>query len=260
MMMTLSDTYERKINYLRIAVTDRCNLRCVYCMPEGGTHILPREDILTYEELLTITRIVTKIGISKVRITGGEPLIRKGLVEFIYQLSRLPGVEDLSITTNGTLLYKYAEKLYEAGIKRINISLDSLNADRYREITRGGNFADVRRGIEVANEIGFDPLKINTVIIKGVNDDEIKDFALLAVKERFSVRFIEFMPVGEDTYWHEENFVPTYKIKEEIESVARLIPLERTSSSESARIYKPENGYGTIGFISPLTKHFCQYC
>ena len=166
----------------------------------------------------------------------------------------------MSITTNGTLLYNYAEKLYEAGIKRINISLDSLNADRYREITRGGNFADVRRGIEVANEIGFDPLKINTVIIKGVNDDEIKDFALLAVKERFSVRFIEFMPVGEDTYWHEENFVPTYKIKEEIESVARLIPLERTSSSESARIYKPENGYGTIGFISPLTKHFCQYC
>src|SRR3990172_7470816 len=197
-MTGLSDSFQRPINYLRISVTDRCNLRCVYCMPPEGISLLPREDILDYEEIVAIVQAAAELGVTKVRLTGGEPLARLGLVNLVKGIAAIPGIDDISLTTNGILLAKNARALKEAGLKRINLSLDTLKPERFAQITRGGRLNDVLRGMQVARECGLSPIKINTVVIRGTNDDEIADFARKTIAEEWHVLFIELMPFGED--------------------------------------------------------------
>lgn len=187
------DQFKRKINYLRISVTDRCNLRCSYCMPDGIKQILKHEDILTYEEILEFTRIAISVGIDKVRVTGGEPLVRKGVVNFIGELARLEGLRDISITTNGILLTQFAEALYEAGLRRINVSLDTVNPDRYREITGCGELGEVLKGLATSKEVGFSPIKINCVIQKNPGEKDAMEVAAYCLQNGFDIRYIRQM-------------------------------------------------------------------
>lgn len=256
------DSYERNINYLRISITDRCNLRCTYCMPKEGLSLLGHEDILSYEEILRIVKVAVGLGISKVRITGGEPLVRRGVVDFIARLSKINGLNDISLTTNGLLLEPLAEPLFKAGIKRINISLDSLNTVKYAEITRGGDLEKVLRGIEAVHREGFAPIKINVVAIKGVNDDEILDFAILSMNKPFQVRFIELMPMGTASYGHEGSYISNDIIFERINSVYPLESIQKETQSIDgpAHMFKIKGALGEIGFISPISHHFCNTC
>ena len=259
-METLIDNYNRKINYLRISVTDRCNLRCIYCMPRKGAPKLPHREILSYEELLTIVSVSVKMGISKIRLTGGEPLIRRDIIYFIKQLANIPGVEDISLTTNGVLLYHTAEDLYNAGIHRINISIDTLDPTKYMEITGRDHFNHVWKGIERAEEVGFFPIKLNVVAMRGLNDDEILDFAKLTFGKPYHVRFIEFMPIGPQTAWRAERFISGAEIKSQIQSLGKLIPIKPQSFDGPARRFKFCSAKGEIGFINPLSNHFCPSC
>ena len=256
------DGYNRDINYLRISITDRCNLRCGYCMPKEGLSVLGHEDILKYEEILRIVKIAVKMGVAKVRITGGEPLVRRGAVDFITRLSALSGLTDISLTTNGVLLESFAASLFQAGIKRINISLDSLNAERYSLITRGGELETVLRGINAAHQVGFHPIKINTVVINGVNDDEILDFTRLSAEKPFQIRFIELMPMGRAGDQYESKYLANDIIRERIGKVFSLEPLSGKGNNTDgpARIYRISGAPGTIGFISPISNHFCHAC
>jgi cyclic pyranopterin phosphate synthase len=194
------DKFKREINYLRVSITDRCNLRCVYCMPKQGVSQLGHEDILRYEEILRIIGIAKKLGIVKVRVTGGEPLVRRGVTEFLYALGKL-GLEDISLTTNGVLLESLADSIRKAGVGRINVSLDSLDPERYARITRGGDLSAVLRGLEQADRLGFSPIKINVVTVRDFNDDETLSFARLTLGKPYQIRFIELMPIG----GHSEN-------------------------------------------------------
>jgi len=260
--MPMIDSYNREINYLRVSVTDRCNLRCSYCMPKEGVSLIGHDDILRYEEILRIVRIAAGIGMVKVRITGGEPLVRRGVCDFIASLSRMDGLNDISLTTNGILLAALAEKLFAAGVKRINISLDSLNAEKYAQITGGGDLGAVLAGIDEVQRIGFSPIKINIVVIKGFNEDEIVDFAELSLRNPYQVRFIELMDVGRPALDHGSRYLSN-KIIGEI--IGRRYLLERangirTKMDGPAQIYKIAGGAGEIGFISPLSKQFCDSC
>lgn len=256
------DSYNRNINYLRISVTDRCNLRCTYCMPKEGVSVVGHEDILRYEEIVRIVNVAVTMGIAKVRITGGEPLVRRGIVGFITQLSSIPGLKDISLTTNGLLLETFASPLFKAGIKRINISLDSLNAEKYAQITRGGDLETVLRGIEAVRREGFFPIKINVVVIKGVNDDEILDFALLSTEKPYQIRFIELMPMGTAGLCHEGNYLSNDVLFKGINSVYRMEPVhhEKTIIDGPAHMFKIDGALGEIGFISPISNHFCDAC
>ena len=256
------DGYNRNINYLRISITDRCNLRCSYCMPKEGVSVLGHEDVLRYEEILRIVKVAVSLGISKVRITGGEPLVRRGVVDFIASLAEISGLTDISLTTNGILLAPFAAPLLAAGIKRINISLDSLNEAKYQRITRGGDLNAVLRGIEAVHQAGFYPVKINTVVIKGVNDDEIIDFARLTLHKPFQIRFIELMPMGQAGLGCEDKYISNEVILERIKSVYRLEPGGdgKNNTDGPARMYRIEGGLGKVGFISPISHHFCESC
>jgi cyclic pyranopterin phosphate synthase len=256
------DGYNRNINYLRISITDRCNLRCSYCMPKEGVSVVGHEDVLKYEEILRIVKVAVNLGISKVRITGGEPLVRRGVVDFIASLAEISGLNDISLTTNGILLAPFAVPLFSAGIKRINISLDSLNEAKYARITRGGELNAVLRGIEAVYQAGFYPIKINAVVIKGVNDDEIIDFARLTLHKPFQIRFIELMPMGQAGLGSEDQYISNDVILERIKSVYRLEPggSGKNNTDGPARMYKLEGGLGEIGFISPISHLFCESC
>ncbi|MEW6333556.1 MAG: GTP 3',8-cyclase MoaA [Thermodesulfobacteriota bacterium] len=256
------DQYNRDINYLRVSVTDRCNLRCAYCMPKEGLSLIGHDDILRYEEIRRIIRIAAGEGITKVRITGGEPLVRRGVTAFIASLRTIPELKDISLTTNGILLEPYAERLYEAGIRRINISLDSLNAKKYAEITRGGDIRSVLRGIRKVRETGFSPIKINIVAIKGFNEDEILDFARLTIEHPYQIRFIELMALGEAGIESNGRYLPNSIIKERIEGLGSLRAVNGRGARNNgpARIYRLEGGAGEIGFISPVSRHFCHTC
>lgn len=223
----MKDSFNRKIDYLRISVTDRCNLRCIYCMPEEGIkNLLPHDEILSYEEILQIIKVATTIGISKIRITGGEPLLRKNIESFIERVSRVDGIKDIGITTNGVLLKKYAKVLHEAGLKRVNVSLDSLDQNKFRTITRLGSLKEVLEGIEEAQRVGLNPVKINVVVMRGINDDEIEKFAMWSMDVPYQIRFIEFMPIGHNN-WKKELFISTEEIKNKIEStVGSLMPVQ----------------------------------
>lgn len=259
-MPKLIDTYNRHINYLRISVTDRCNLRCVYCMPKEGLSLIGHDDILRYEEIIRIAKVAAGKGVSKIRITGGEPLARKGIIDFIGDLHNIPGITDLSITTNGILLESAAAALRKAGIRRINISLDSLDPEKYKKITRGGDLNAVIAGIKKSREEGFDPIKINVVAMRGVNDDEIPAFAKLTLDRPVHIRFIEFMPVGSESGWDGSRFIPGTEIQEHIKALGELVPVSSDSQSGPAAMFQLRGAQGKLGFISALSNHFCESC
>jgi len=262
--MTHFDAYSRPINYLRISVTDRCNLRCVYCMPPEGVPWRPHEQILRYEEIKTIVRAAAELGISKVRLTGGEPLVRLGIVELVHMLARVPGVDDLTMTTNGVFLSRYAEALAGAGLRRVNVSLDTLRAQRFQRITRLGRIEDVLAGIEAAHQAGLEPVKINTVVIRGMNEDEVVDFARKTADEGWNVRFIEWMPVGNEQCMGRrwlDGVVTAEEIRRRIESaLGELQPAKASTGGGPARYYHLPGARGTIGFITPVSEHFCFRC
>jgi len=263
-MSGLVDAYRRKIDYLRISITDRCNLRCVYCMPDEGIKLMRSAGILRYEELLRVARIAAANGISKVRVTGGEPLVRRGVVEFISSLASIDGIEDLSLTTNGVLLGEYAAPLKEAGLGRVNVSLDTLRPERFARITRGDRLDDVLNGIDEAERAGLRPVKINMVVIKGFNDDEVGDFAMLSARKPYHVRFIEYMPFDTEEGWKREKCLAASDLKEMIERIAPLEPVEtggRGAGPARRFRFKGEPAPpGEIGFISPVSEHFCGSC
>ncbi|MGH7885131.1 MAG: GTP 3',8-cyclase MoaA [Thermodesulfobacteriota bacterium] len=257
----LKDSFGRKINSLRISVTDRCNFRCSYCMPEEGMKWLDKEEILSYEEIFFLVKIFSELGINKIRLTGGEPLVRKDLYKLIFLISNIEKIEDISLTTNGYFLAEMAEKLYNSGLKRINISLDSLNPSKFNLITRRNYFHKVLDGIESAITAGFYPIKINAVIMRGINDNELGEFAKLSRKSNLKIRFIEFMPIGSKDGW-KNNKVVTYKeiiIKIEDEIGLKLKPIA-TVKSDPARKYSFEDGIGEIGFINSVSEPFCEHC
>ncbi len=254
------DNYQRKINYLRISVTDRCNLRCRYCMPEEDIKILGHDELLTFEEIVRVIEVFAKHGINKVRLSGGEPLVRKGIVDLVAKISHIQGVNDLSLTTNGVLLSEYAKDLAAAGLRRINISLDTLRADRFAYIARRDKFKEVWQGIEAAMKARLTPIKINVVVIKGFNDDEVKDFASLTHIYPLHIRFIELMPFGESKMGHEDKVIPSYQIREEIREIGELIPVPQHPNDGLAKRYSLKGAKGEIGFISTVTGHLCAQC
>jgi cyclic pyranopterin phosphate synthase len=258
-MNEVRDNFHRAINYMRVSVTDRCNLRCIYCMPPEGLAPIEHKEILSYEEMARLLKVAARMGLRKIRITGGEPLIRKNLPYLIRLIKSIEGIDDLSLTTNGTLLEQYAYALAEAGLDRVNISLDSLIPARYGEITRGGNIEDVFRGIAAAQKAGLTPIKINMVPVRGVNDDEIADFAVMAMEFPYQVRFIEFMPLGAPGEWTSEKFIPSEEVRCIVERMGRLSPAKLRKAGP-ARYFRLDGAAGVIGFISPLSNHFCDEC
>ena len=255
----MQDKNHRTISYLRLSVTDRCNLRCIYCMPEEGVQFIPHSEILTYEEMLYLVRLCVRRGVRKVRVTGGEPLVRSGFTGFLRSLSQVAGVEEVCLTTNGVLLKRYAAQIRDCGICRINVSLDSLKPERFRRITGRDCFEQVWEGIQEAERVGFDPIKINVVAMKGVNDDEIRDFAALAVNYPYHVRFIELMPVG-GGIWKPDDFLSIDEIYQELTSMGELTPVESNPNDGPAQRFKMAGARGEIGLIGALSHHFCAVC
>ena len=257
-------TYSRNnrvINYLRLSITDRCNLRCMYCMPEHGIRFLPHEKILSFEEIIHIIRLSVEKGIRKVRVTGGEPLVRKDFVEFLNRMNDIEGLEEITLTTNGVMLKELASGIKNAGVHRINISLDTLKPEKFFKITGRDFFHKVWDGIEEAERLGFDPIKINVVAIKGVNDDEIMDFTRLTLEKPYHIRFIEHMPIGGVNNWKSENFISSDEIVHIIESHGTLKPIDKRNILDGpARRFVYENGMGEIGLIGALSNHFCEIC
>lgn len=253
----MKDSFGRDINYLRISITDRCNLRCKYCMPAHGIYKCNHNDLFSLEEIELIAKEFVKLGIEKIRITGGEPLIRKGVIKLISNLSKIEGLKDISMTTNGLLLERYAQDLKNSGLNRVNISLDTLNKEKYKIITRGGNLDKVFKGIKKAKEIGLTPIKINTVLIGGFNDDEIEDFVYLTSNENIDVRFIELMPIGEASKWANENFISSDEVLNRIKTLEKI---KNHDLSSPALYYKLPEGKGRVGIINPISCKFCEYC
>jgi len=261
----LKDRFGRQITYMRISITDRCNLRCVYCMPADGIPWRSHEAIMSYEEIALVVRAAASEGVRSFRITGGEPLIRKGVIDLVRMLAKIPGVEDLSLTTNAMLLENMALPLAEAGLKRVNISLDTLRGDRFQRITRGGNLNQLWRGVEAAEKADLAPLKFNTVVMRGVNDDEIESIARLTYIHAWNMRFIEVMPVKNQAPWGENFPLPSETLikAEEIRSRLALLepePVEVHVGRGPAREYRLKGALGTIGVISPVSEHFCATC
>jgi GTP 3',8-cyclase len=255
------DGLGRAINYLRVSVTDRCNLRCVYCMPEDGIEKRRHDEMLSYEELEIVVRAAVGLGISKVRLTGGEPLARLGLDDFVARIAGIPGIQDLSMTTNATLLARYAASLAAAGLHRVNISLDTLRADRFARITRRGRLDDALAGLAAARQAGLEPVKLNMVVIRGINDDEVSDFARRTKSDGWHVRFIEMMPIGGNQEWIEGEPVGVPEMRARIE--AEVGPLEAVhgpTGNGPARYYHLAGARGTVGFIGALSEHFCASC
>jgi len=254
------DKRHRPINYLRLSVTDRCNLRCMYCMPEEGIAFLPHEEILTYEEMLHLVEISARCGIRKVRLTGGEPLARKGFIHFLERLCEIEALNEISLTTNAILLKEYASDIRDCGICRINISLDSLKPERFFKITGRDHFHKVWAGIQEAERLGFNPIKLNVVAIRGVNDDEILDFARLTLEKPYHIRFIELMPVGKENMWSVDKFISTEEIHERIQGLGSLKPILSNPLDGPAQRFTLDGGKGEIGFIGALSHHFCDSC
>jgi cyclic pyranopterin phosphate synthase len=259
--MELVDPYNRRIDYLRVSVTDRCNLSCSYCKPRGQVRLVPHKDILRYEEIRRLIGLAAGLGISHVRITGGEPLVRRGVIPFIASLREVRGIEDISITTNGLLLGEVAEELRQAGIGRLNISLDTLQPARFARITGVDAWDRVWHGIEKAERLGFSPIKINIVPMRGVNDDEVADFARMTRERAIHVRFIELMPIGAGDACGRASCVPGAEVRAVIErEFGPLEPAQEGFGAGPARNFRLSDGRGIIGFISPISQHFCASC
>jgi cyclic pyranopterin phosphate synthase len=256
----LIDNFARRINYLRISVTDRCNLRCRYCMPNEGIALISHDEVLRYEEILRVARLFGQLGIDKIRLTGGEPLARKGVLDLIRGISQIREIEDLSLTTNGILLGEFAADLAGVGIKRINVSLDTLNRERFAHITRRDRFPEVRIGIEKAIDVGLFPVKLNVVAIKGFNDDEILQFARLTMEKPLTVRFIEFMPTAGVDFWNRDHVLTIDMIRKKIGKLGTLIPVNGDERDGPAARFRLEGAAGELGFISPISSCFCKNC
>jgi len=266
---TLIDPFQRSIYYLRISITDRCNLRCIYCMPEEGIQWAPRDHILTLEEILRVVRVAATMGLRRVRLTGGEPLVRHDLVQLIRWINDTPGIEDIALTTNGIALAPLAQDLARAGLRRVNISLDTLHRDRFKAITRWGSLGTVLDGIEAARRAGLSPIKLNVVVMRDVNDDEVVDMVRTTLENDWEVRFIELMPFMEEGISCAKSeagtpstFVPTQEIKRRIEQeLGPLEAAESISGSGPARYWRIPGASGLVGFISPLMERtFCSTC
>ena len=256
----LADGHGRPIGDVRISVTDRCNFRCQYCMPAEGLPWLDREALLTYEEIARLVGILSEMGVKDVRLTGGEPLVRKQLWRLVEAIDALPGVEDLSLTTNGYLLDAQVGDLVRAGLRRVNVSLDSLAADRFFQLTRRDSLHRVMAGLEAAQaHPELRPIKVNAVALRGFTEDEVLRFARFAREEPYEIRFIEFMPLDADQEWDMEKVLPSAEIKAIIETEYELVPLGRERHG-TARRYRFADGKGEIGFISPVTEPFCGDC
>jgi cyclic pyranopterin phosphate synthase len=259
--MKLVDGYGRSIDYLRISITDHCNLKCYYCKPFSGRSHLKRSEILTYEEMLNVTRTAAAIGITKIRVTGGEPLVRKGVVEFCRMLSEIDGLKSLALTTNGIYLAEMAEPLFKAGVRRINISLDTLRPDRFEKISGYNSLPRVLAGIKRAEDIGMHPIKINTVVMRGINDDEIEDLARLTLDKPYQVRFIELMPTDSSAYGNYESlFIPVEEFMKKIHQIDQVQIEPAKDSYGPARLCRLPGAVGKVGFIAPISWHFCGSC
>ncbi|MGW8187304.1 MAG: GTP 3',8-cyclase MoaA [Desulfobacterales bacterium] len=255
----LVDRYNRHLNYLRISITDRCNLRCGYCVPPNRIPRLSHAEILRYEEILRIVRVGVDLGITKIRITGGEPLVRKGVCEFLAAISRMAGLEEVTLTTNGVLLEENIGCIQDAGIRRINVSLDTLRRNKFAGITGRDDFDKVWNGITAAREAGINPIKLNVVALRDTNDDEFLDFARLTLSHAFHIRFIEYMPIGKSRVaFGPPILVP--EIKRRIAPIGPLIPIEKNPADGPAARFKLEGAVGEIGFISAMSHHFCSSC
>ena len=255
----LTDQHGRRINYLRISITDRCNLRCRYCMPAEGVPLKQHQDLLTFEEIITIVRAGVEFGITKVRLTGGEPLVRKGAVELVRMLAGVPGIRDLAMTSNGLLLAQYAARLRDAGLQRINISLDTLKPGRFAQMTGSDSWQQVMDGITAALAAGFEQVKLNVVAIRGYNDDEIADFVRFAYDKPLHLRFIEFMPVG-NAFWAPEKLIPAAEIKRAVEVAASLVRFHTSDRNTAVELYGIEGSPATVGFIAAMSEKFCARC
>lgn len=254
----MKDSFGRTIDYLRISLTDRCNLRCIFCMPEEGVPLLSHEEILRIEEILAVTREMASMGLKRVRLTGGEPLLRRGLVDLVREMRSIPGIEEITLTTNGTLLKDLAEPLKKEGIKRLNIGLPSLDPERYRLITRRGDLNQALEGLQSAIEAGFNPIKLNTVLLKGLNDDPLP-FLELTTHLEIEVRFIEYMPLG--SIAQSELFLSKNELLKKISSITRVQETESPPGNGPARKYfRIPEGKGRFAFIAALSDHFCPNC
>lgn len=253
----MRDSFGREINYLRISVTDLCNLRCQYCMPEDGVCKVEHDDILTLEEFYTITKVFAELGITKLRITGGEPLVKRGIIDFVRKVKELKQIKEVSMTTNGMLLGDYAQELKEAGLDRVNISLDTLDPEKYAEITRNGNLSKVLYAIEESKRVGLLPIKINAVLMDGFNIDEIPDLVELTRNDPIDVRFIELMPIGEVLKMENAKTVGGDIV---LEKVPGLKEVERDDPSSPANYYQLDGAKGKVGIIRPITCKFCADC
>ncbi|WP_073473834.1 GTP 3',8-cyclase MoaA [Desulfatibacillum alkenivorans] len=257
-----TDRFSRTISYLRVSVTDRCNLRCFYCVPEEGLPFLGHKDVLSYEEITAIVQAGVRHGIQKVRITGGEPLVRKGIEDLVASISALPEIKDLAMTTNGVRLASMAHDLKKAGLHRVNVSLDSMKPEVFEKITGRNHCQEVKEGIEAALDAGLDPVKINVVAVAGVNDSEFADFAKLTINKPVSVRFIEYMPIGKNMHWAEDRSISSDEIREIIEKqLGPMAPVtEHGPLDGPARRFSLSGAQGEIGFINAISGHFCSTC
>ncbi len=259
MVETLKDSFGRKIEYLRLSVTDRCDLRCFYCIPKGFKDFSTPKHWLNFDEIERIVAIFGQLGVSKLRLTGGEPLVRKNLPELVQKLAQLKGIKDLSLSTNATQLAKYADSLKQSGVSRINVSLDTLNPQRFKHIT-GGCLESVLAGLQAAKQAGLHPIKINMVVMKDVNDDEIEAMVEYCAENDFTLRFIETMPMGETGQQASDNYISLQTVKTQLAKSYNLIPTLMRSGAGPARYFKIQGTNLKIGFITPLSQHFCETC
>ena len=256
--MSLIDKYNRKIKYLRVSVTDRCDLRCFYCMPKGFDGYEEPEDWLSFSEIERIIAAFTRLGVSSVRITGGEPLVRKNLADLISRLSALEGLDDLSLSTNATRLEKHAQALYDAGVSRINVSLDTVDAVKFNEITQG-KLEKITQGLLTAKAVGIDPIKINMVVMKGINDDDVEDMVEFCMTNGYTLRFIETMPMGDTGRNATDYFIDLHEIEHRLAKKYDLIPAVMQGSGPARYVQVADSNF-KIGFITPISRHFCDTC
>lgn len=259
-MEMLPSSFGRKIEYLRVSVTTRCNLKCVYCRPSDLGFEERRDEYLDFDEMIRVIRVLAGVGLKKVRITGGEPLVRKGVVDFVGAVARIPGIRDLAMSTNGMLLEKHAEALAKNGLKRVNVSLDTLDPEMFRLITGGGKVDSVLEGVRAAEAAGLVPIKLNAVVTRGYNDDQIEELAALTLEESWNVRFIEYMPIGGDKDLYEKRFVPASEVLERLRHRFGAIEKLEWGGTAAAREYRIPGARGTVGLITPMTEHFCAGC
>jgi len=261
MQEQLIDTFGRVHDNLRISVTDRCNIRCFYCMPADNVTFMDRRDLLSFEEIERFVRVAVRLGVKKIRLTGGEPLVRRHLHQLVAKIAALPEIKDIGLTTNGLLLADHAQQLYDAGMRRINVSLDSLNSETFKKITRRDGHEKVIEGILAAQRAGFDPVKVNAISIRGLTEDEIVPLGQFARETGVELRFIEFMPLDADNAWEREKVLFAHEIAEKLsDEIIPLVPRKHQNPAAPAREFEFEDGRGRIGFIASISNPFCESC